>query len=457
MNEDLLNLTPPNSPEAEQAVLGGLMLNNEAWDLVSEILIEADFYRLEHRSIFRAMGYLVKAGNPTDIITLSEQLERIGSLAQAGGLAYLSLLVEHTPSAANIHAYAAIVKAKSRVRRLLQATDKIREKAFAGGNPDDIIDHAEKLIFEVAESREAGGIKPFNDVMSRTLDRIDRLFKGESFGVPTGFADLDQKILGLNPSDLIIVAGRPSMGKTSFAMNIAEFIVISVVKPVVVFSMEMPDDQLGMRLVSSVARVNQQAVRSGNLRDEDWPKITRAVSTLADAPLFIDDSPGLTPNEIRSRCRKLMREHGQLGLIVIDYLQLMQSSGNKENRNIEISDISRSLKALAKELNVPVMALSQLNRSLEQRQNKRPVMSDLRDSGAIEQDADVVFFIYRDEVYNEDTEAKGTAEVIIGKQRNGPIGTVHLAFLSEITKFENLVSSQVDMPTAVGMDWEGAI
>ena len=434
---------PPHSVEAEQSVLGGLMLNNAAWVNVADKLVEDDFYKPEHQIIFQAIKTLSEDGQPSDVITLSEWLEQRDQADAVGGLTYLGLLAEHTPSAANIVAYADIVRQRSVLRQLTKVGQEIADSAFApqGRKTEELLDQAESLVFKIAEqgARGRGGFQNIKDVLSTALDKIDALFsqQGQYTGIATGFKDFDEQTSGLQPSDLVIIAGRPSMGKTTFAMNIAEYVALSSGMPVAVFSLEMPSDQLAMRMISSQARVNQQSVRTGQLTDDDWPRITSAISRLSEVSLFIDDTPAITPTELRARARRLMREHGQLGLIMLDYLQLMQVPGQRENRATEISEISRSLKSLAKELNVPVIALSQLNRSLEQRPNKRPVMSDLRESGAIEQDADVIVFIYRDEVYNPDSEDKGIAEIIIGKQRNGPIGTVRLAFLGQFTRFEN--------------------
>lgn len=436
---------PPHSIQAEQAVLGGLMLDNSAWDHVADRVSEQDFYRRDHRIIFRAVQSLAEQGKPFDVITLSEQLERTHELEETGGLAYLGMLAKNTPSAANIKAYADIVRERSVLRQLIRVGTDIANSAFQpeGRGPTELLDVAEQRVFEIAEqgARGARGFVSIKELLTRAVDRIDSLFQQDSpiTGVPTGFADFDEMTSGLQPSDLVIVAGRPSMGKTTFAMNIAENVAIKTRLPVAVFSMEMPGEQLAMRMLSSLGRIDQHRLRTGRLDDDDWPRLTSAVGILAEAPMFIDDTPALTPTDLRARSRRLMREHHQLGLIVIDYLQLMQVPGSKENRATEISEISRALKSLAKELRVPVIALSQLNRSLEQRPNKRPVMSDLRESGAIEQDADVIVFIYRDEVYNEDSPDKGTAEIIIGKQRNGPIGTTRLTFLGQYTKFENFI------------------
>jgi replicative DNA helicase len=435
----------PHSIEAEQSVLGGLMLDNNAWDKIADIVNEDDFYRRDHRLIFHAIAQLVEQQSPSDVVTLSEWLDKRKELEKAGGLAYLGQLAKNTPSAANIIAYAQIVRERSILRQLISVGNDIAGSCYQteGRKSEQLLDNAEKLVFEIAE-KGARGRRDFvsiKDLLVKAVDKIDMLFQQDTpiTGLPTGFNDFDDMTSGLQPADMVVVAGRPSMGKTTFAMNIAENAALKTDMPVAIFSMEMPGEQLAMRLLSSLGRIDQHRVRTGKLDDDDWPRLTSAVGLLAEAKLFIDDTPALTPNELRARARRLAREHG-LGLIVIDYLQLMQGSGTRENRVNEISEISRSLKALAKELNVPVIALSQLNRSLEQRPNKRPVMSDLRESGAIEQDADVIVFIYRDEVYNEDSPDKGTAEIIIGKQRNGPIGTVRLTFLGQYTRFENHIN-----------------
>ena len=440
---------PPHSIEAEQSVLGGLMLDNDSWDQVAEVVSEHDFYRHDHAQIFRAIAYLVSKESPYDAVTVSEYLHDIGELEKIGGLAYLGSIVQNTPSAANIKAYAEIVRERSVLRQLISVGATISDAAFntEGRDSSVILDEAERNVFEIAEQRARGrqGFSNIKDLLNASLDRIDTLYHSDNplTGLATGFDDFDARTSGLQRSDLIIVAGRPSMGKTAFAMNIAEYAAIKGGEPVAIFSMEMPSEQLTMRMMASLGRIDSNKVRTGKLDQDDWPALSSAVSLLSEAPLFIDDTPALTPGELRARARRLKRENGgKLGLIVIDYLQLMQgSSGKSENRATEISEISRSLKALAKELDVPVVALSQLNRSLEQRPNKRPVMSDLRESGAIEQDADVIAFIYRDEVYNEDSQDKGTAEIIIGKQRNGPIGTLRLTFLGQYTRFENFIAS----------------
>lgn len=434
---------PPHSVEAEQSVLGGLMLSNPAWDEVGDMLSEGDFYRRDHRLIFRAIARLAERNEPFDVVTLSEQLDRLGELDNVGGLAFLGTIAKNTPSAANIKSYAGIIRERSILRQLIQVGTEIASDAYnpEGQSSKDLLDKAESRVFEIAEQGMRGsGFTPLRSLLVEAIDKIEMLFEQDNpiTGVSTGYADFDAMTSGLQKSDLVIVAGRPSMGKTTFAMNLAENAAIKSKAPVAVFSMEMPGEQLAMRLISSVGKIDQTRLRSGKLDNDDWPRLTTAVGTLNEAPMFIDDTPALTPNDLRARARRLAREHGDLGLIVIDYLQLMRGSGSgHDNRASEISEISRSLKALAKELKVPVIALSQLNRSLEQRPNKRPVMSDLRESGAIEQDADVIIFIYRDEVYNPESPDKGTAEIIIGKQRNGPIGAVRLTFLGQYTRFEN--------------------
>lgn len=447
---------PPYSIEAEQSVLGGLMIDNSTWDQVADMISEVDFYRKEHRLIFRAIAAQAEESQPSDAVTLSEWLESHNELNNAGGLSYLGTLAKNTPTAANIKAYANIVRERSIMRQLISVGTGIANSAYnpEGRSSADLLEDAEQKVFQIAEQGAKGrqGYQNIRQLLTKAVDRIDQLFQMDSHitGVATGFDDFDEMTAGLQPSDLVIVAGRPSMGKTTFAMNIAENAAIKQSRPVAVFSMEMPGEQLAMRMMSSLGRIDQHKLRTGKLADEDWPRVTSAVGILSEAPLFIDDTPALSPTELRARARRLKREHGDLALIVIDYLQLMQvSGGSKENRATEISEISRGLKALAKELNVPVIALSQLNRSLEQRPNKRPVMSDLRESGAIEQDADVIVFIYRDEVYNEDTSDKGMAEIIIGKQRNGPIGTTRLTFMGQFTRFENYISD------AAGMRYEG--
>lgn len=435
---------PPHSIEAEQAVLGGVMLENTAWERVAEAVSETDFYRHDHRLIFRAMVRLAGRNQPFDVVTLAEDLDREGLIDQVGGLAYLGQLAKNTPSAANIGAYAQIIRERSTLRQLISVSSDIADTAFnpKGMQAIEVLDEAERKIFSIAESRpKTGGPESVNALLTKAIDRIDTLFNsdGAITGLSTGFNDLDEMTSGLQPADLVIVAGRPSMGKTTFAMNLVENAVLRSEKAVLVFSLEMPGDSLIMRMLSSLGRIDQTKVRSGRLDDDDWPRLTSAVNLLNDRKLFIDDTAGLSPMEMRARARRIVREHGDLALIMIDYLQLMRIGGSgAENRTNEISEISRSLKALAKEFNVPVVALSQLNRSLEQRPNKRPINSDLRESGAIEQDADIIMFVYRDEVYHPDSQDKGIAEIIIGKQRNGPIGTTRLAFLGKYTRFENL-------------------
>ncbi|MGB0733381.1 MAG: replicative DNA helicase [Pontibacterium sp.] len=441
---------PPHSIEAEQSVLGGLLLDNNAWDTVSEILVEANFYRRDHRLMFRTLTKLVAANQPLDVVTLSEELDRIGELENAGGMEYLVDLANNTPSASNIRAYAEIVRDRALLRKMITAGQEIVENSFFtnGRDSDDILNEAEQKIFQIAEERpDQNGPLGLDELLKEAVDKIDFLYHNDSdmTGVTTGFDDLDKKTAGLQPSDLVIVAARPSMGKTTFAMNLVENALMATEKPVLVFSLEMPASQLLTRMLSSLGRIDQTRLRTGKLIDDDFERLNVAVNMLKGKPLYIDDTPGISPNEMRSRARRVVREHGEVALIMIDYLQLMQlKGGHSEGRTAEISEISRSLKALAKEMQVPVVALSQLNRSLEQRPNKRPVNSDLRESGAIEQDADVIMFIYRDEVYNEDSPDKGVAEIIIGKQRNGPIGTSRLAFIGKYTKFENLAPAMYE-------------
>lgn len=435
---------PPHSVDAEQAVLGGLLLDNRAWEQIADRLSEEDFYRNDHRLIFAAVRQLEEKNQPFDAVTLSEWLENNNQLEDAGGLMYLGRLAKETPSAANIVAHADIVRERSVLRQLIEVGTDITTSGYApdGRESQELIETAEKGIYQIAEQgmRSRGGFQDIKQLLTQTVETIDHLFESEGAitGLPTGFDKFDEMTTGLHPGELVIVAGRPSMGKTTFAMNMAENAAVGQKAPVAVFSMEMPGEQLAMRMISSLGRVDQHHIRTGQLTDEDWPRITSAVHMLSEANIFVDDTPALSPGEVRARARRLKRKHG-LGLIVVDYLQLMQVKGGSENRATEISEISRNLKAIAKELEVPVVALSQLNRSLEQRTDKRPIMSDLRESGAIEQDADLIIFIYRDEVYNEDSPQKGTAEIIIAKQRNGPIGKSVLTFLGKYTKFENFV------------------
>uniref|UniRef100_UPI002FCE4C27 replicative DNA helicase n=1 Tax=Haliea alexandrii TaxID=2448162 RepID=UPI002FCE4C27 len=439
----------PHSIEAEQSVLGGLLLSADGWDAVAETVTADDFYRPDHRLIFRHIARLAEATQPIDVITVADRLTANGELDAAGGLSYLAELASNTPSASNIRAYAEVVNERASLRKLIEAAQTIAESGFSpeGRSSNELIDEAERLIMQISEQGpKAGGPRDVNPLLQSALARIEELFHsgGDITGLDTGFIELNRKTSGLQPSDLVIVAGRPSMGKTSFAMNLVENAVLSQAKPVLVFSMEMPAEQLIIRMLSSIGRIDQTRIRTGKLEQEDWPKLSGAVSKLKDLPLFIDDTPALTPTELRSRARRIAREHGQIGMIMVDYIQLMQVAGSSEGRTAEISEISRSLKAIAKEFACPMVALSQLNRSLEQRPNKRPVNSDLRESGAIEQDADVIMFIYRDEVYNEDSPDKGTAEIILGKQRNGPIGTCRLAFIGQFTRFENLARGHYD-------------
>ncbi|HSC47457.1 MAG TPA: replicative DNA helicase [Gammaproteobacteria bacterium] len=435
--------TPPHSLEAEQAVLGGLMINNAAWEKVADRVVEEDFYRQDHRLIFGAMVQLTEADKPFDAVTIAEWLGERGKLDQAGGLAYLATLARDTPTAANVRAYADIVRERAVLRQLIRVGGELADAAYRpeGRSTAELVDFAERTVFEIAERGEKVGrsYSRINEVMSKALDRLDTLVHADSHvtGVATGISKFDEFTAGLQRGDLIIIAGRPSMGKTSFAMNIAEYAAISANVPTAVFSMEMSGEQLAMRLISSLGRIDQQKVRTGKLDSGDWNRVTSAITLMSKAPMFIDDSGALTPTEIRARARRLKRDH-KLGLMIVDYLQLMHVPGTRENRATEISEISRSLKSLAKELQIPIIALSQLNRSVETRPgDKRPMMSDLRESGSIEQDADVVVFIYRDEIYNKDSPDKGTAEVIIGKQRNGPIGMVRTTFLGAYTRFEN--------------------
>lgn len=434
---------PPHSIEAEQAVLGGLMLAPDSWDRVADRLVEEDFYRREHRLIFRAIGDLSARGMPYDAVTLGDWFQTQGLDEMVGGAAYVVELANSTPSAANISAYADIVRDRSVLRQLIDAGTRIAGDAFqpAGRQTTELVEEAERSVFRIAEAG-ARGRKGFTSMREAVRDAFQILHeryenRGAVTGLPTGFTDLDELTAGLQNSDLIIVAARPAMGKTAFSMNMAENVALRTKKAVAVFSMEMPASQLAFRLIASLGRIDQKHLRTGDLEEEEWPRVTNAIALLSEARIFIDDTPALSPGELRSKARRLKREH-DLGLIVIDYLQLMQVPGNRENRATEISEISRNLKALAKELNVPVVALSQLNRSLEQRTDKRPLMADLRESGAIEQDADVIMFIYRDEYYHPESQEKGLAEIIIGKQRNGPTGVVKLAFLGKYTKFENL-------------------
>jgi replicative DNA helicase len=439
---------PPHSVEAESSVLGGLLLDNSAWDRVGDMVKDSDFYRLEHKLVFAAIAHLVNASKPADVITVFEHLQGQGKSEDVGGLSYLNSLAQYVPSAANIRRYAEIVRERGILRKLLTASDEIATAAFAPqGRPvAKILDEAEQKIFNIGEegSRMKQGFQSMDTLVVELLDRVQEMADNPAdiTGVPTGFYDLDRMTAGFQAGDLIVLAARPSMGKTALAINIAEHVALNEGLPVAVFSMEMGAAQLAVRVVGSIGRINQGHLRTGKLTDEEWPRLTEAIERLRTISLHIDETPGLTPSELRANARRLARQCGKLGLIVVDYLQLMSGSGSSsgENRATELGEISRGLKMLAKELQCPVIALSQLNRSVEQRTDKRPMMSDLRESGAIEQDADIIMFIYRDEYYNKDSKEPGVAEVIIGKQRNGPTGTVKLAFLNQLTRFESLAS-----------------
>ena len=438
--------TPPHSVEAEQSVLGGLLLDNASWDRIADRLAGEDFYRHDHRLIFQHVSRLIEQSRPADAITVFEALQTSGKAGEAGGLAYLNALAQNTPSAANIRRYAEIVRERAVLRRLVSVGEEVAAAALnpQGRDAKQLLDEAEAKVFQIAEqgARDRGGLVKLEPLLTRVVQRIQELFERASpsdvTGVPSGFTDLDAKTAGFQEGDLIIIAGRPSMGKTALALNVGQHVAIDLGMPVAVFSMEMAAEQLAMRLLGSVGRIDAHRLRTGRLTDEDWPKLSEAMERMHTAPLHIDETPALNALELRARARRLAREYGKLGLIIVDYLQLMSASSMGENRATEISEISRSLKSLAKELKVPVIALSQLNRTVEQRTDKRPVMSDLRESGAIEQDADVILFIYRDEVYNPDSPDKGIAEIILGKQRNGPIGRVQLRFGGEHTRFDNL-------------------
>ncbi|HOJ52383.1 MAG TPA: replicative DNA helicase [Syntrophales bacterium] len=445
--ETLLHRVPPQNMEAEQSVLGGILLDNQALNAAQEILSDSDFYSDAHKKIFRAMQDLADRGEPVDLITLSDHLRDKKQLDQVGGAAYLASLVDSVPSAANISYYAKIVREKAILRSLISSATDILTKSYEQASEvDDILDEAEHAIFEISQNKIRRSFYPLKEIIKDSFRTIERLYESKELitGVPTGFDKFDELTSGLQRSDLIIIAGRPSMGKTAFALNIARHAAVESNIPVAIFSLEMSKEQIAMRLLSSTAKVDSQRIRKGFLGEMDWPKLTNAAGLLSEAPLFIDDTPALTVLEMKAKSRRLKAEHG-LGLIIIDYLQLMRGTAYRESREQEISEISRSLKALAKELNVPVIALSQLNRKVEDRTNRRPQMADLRESGAIEQDADVIVFIYRDEVYNksEDNPKKGIAEIIIAKQRNGPISTVELAFLEKYTSFENLTRATV--------------
>ena len=443
---------PPHSTEAEQAVLGGIMLSNQHWDGIAERVIAEDFYTFAHKAIFQTMEELMRNQSPIDLITLDQALKAKGISDSVGGFAYLADLSNNTPNAINILAYAEIVREKAILRELIAVGNRIAENSYSPKGKDIkmVLDEAEREVFAIAEKRSSSTEGPQNvlSVLESTIARIETLGKLENHngvtGVTTGFVELDKKTAGLQPSDLIIVAARPSMGKTTFAMNLCENAAMASDKPVLVFSLEIPAEQIMMRMIASLARVDQTKIRTGqNLEEAEWSKIASVFGMFKQKNnLYIDDSSGLTPTELRSRARRVYRENGGLSMIMVDYLQLMRAPAFSDNRTLEIAEISRSLKALAKELEVPVIALSQLNRTLEQRADKRPVNSDLRESGSIEQDADLIMFIYRDEVYNENSEDKGVAEIIIGKQRNGPIGRVRLAFNGQFSRFDNLAEQR---------------
>ncbi len=442
---------PPHSLEAEQSVLGSMLIAPDSWDKVVEIVVEDDFYNRAHRVIYSAVLKLLNQNQAVDTTTVKNTLEQHDQLEEAGGFAYLIELAQNTPSAANVVAYANIIKERAVVRELIGVAHDIAEIGYhpEGRDSTDILDIAESKVFEIAQKRqgENEGPKDVTNVLTKTVTRLDELVKQGSdiTGVSTGFSDLDQKTSGLQPSDLIIVAARPSMGKTTFAMNLCENAMLMQDKPVLVFSLEMPAEQIMMRMLASLSRVNQTNIRTAQLDDNEWSRMSATIKHLKEKDnLFIDDSSGLTPMELRTRARKIVKEKGGISLIMVDYLQLMRVPSLSDNRTLEIAEISRSLKALAKELEVPVVALSQLNRGLEQRADKRPINSDLRESGSIEQDADLIMFIYRDEVYHENSELKGIAEIIIGKQRNGPIGTSRLTFQGQFSRFDNYAGPEYD-------------
>ena len=443
---------PPHSIEAESSVLGGLLLDNNAWDRVADLLAEGDFYRHEHRLIFTAIANHINASKPADVITVYEKLQSQGKGEEIGGLAYLNSLAQYVPSASNIRRYAEIVRERGILRKLVTASDEIATNAFnTQGRPvDKILDEAEQKIFNLGEegSRMKQGFQAMDTLVVDLLDRVQEMADNPNDipGVPTGFIDLDRMTSGLQAGDMVVLAARPSMGKTAFAVNIAEHVALNEGLPVAIFSMEMGAAQLAVRVVGSIARIDQGHLRTGKLSDDEWPRLTEAIEKLRNVSLHIDETPGLTPTELRANARRLARQCGKLGLIVVDYLQLMSGSAGSqgENRATELGEISRGLKMLAKELQCPVIALSQLNRSVETRTDKRPMMSDLRESGAIEQDADIIMFIYRDDYYNKDSKEPNVAEVIIGKQRNGPTGTVKLYFQKSQTRFESLALGSSD-------------
>ncbi|KNZ69734.1 replicative DNA helicase [Thermincola ferriacetica] len=442
-----LEKIPPQNLDAEQSVLGAMLIDKESIIKVSEILRPEDFYRDAHKHIYEAMLDLSERNEAVDLITLTEELRQRGFLDQVGGAAYVAGLATMVPTAANVEYYARIVEEKALLRNLINVATRIVALGYESDEePTELIDTAEKMIFELSQRKAREGFSPLKNILMQTFDRIEDLYnnKGQITGVPSGFVDLDRLTSGFQPSDLIIVAARPSMGKTAFCLNIAQHAAVRGQVPVAIFSLEMSKEQLVQRILCSQAMVDQQKIRTGNLEEEDWKKLTKAAGPLSQAPIYIDDTPGLSVSEMRAKARRLKAEKG-LGLIVIDYLQLMSASSRRsENRQQEISEISRSLKLLARELQAPVIALSQLSRAVEQRQDKRPMMSDLRESGSLEQDADLVMFIYRDDYYNPESEKRGISELIIAKQRNGPVGTVELGFLKEFTKFVNLERHRAD-------------
>ena len=443
---------PPHSQEAESSVLGGLLLDNNSWDKVADLLVEADFYRYEHRLVFASITSLVNTNRPADVITVFEQMQSQGKAEEIGGLAYLNSLAQYVPSSANIRRYAEIVRERSILRKLVSVSDEIATSALnTNGRPvTNILDEAEQKIFSIGEegSRMRQGFQSMDKLVVQLLDRVEEMSQNPNdiTGVPTGFFDLDRMTSGMQAGDLIVLAARPSMGKTALAINIAEHVALKEDLPVAVFSMEMGASQLAIRIVGSIGRIDQGRLRTGKLIDDEWPRLSDAIERLKTVSLSIDETPGLTTSELRASDRRLARSCGKLGLVVVDYLQLMSGSGggDGENRATELGEISRGLKMLAKELQCPVIALSQLNRGVEQRTDKRPMMSDLRESGAIEQDADVIMFIYRDDYYNKESKEPGVAEIIIAKQRNGPTGTVKLTFLKPITKFESYAGASSD-------------
>jgi replicative DNA helicase len=444
--------TPPQSIEGESSVLGGLLLDNHAWERVADLLSESDFYRHEHKLIYASICSLINASKPADVITVHEHLQNQGKAAEMGGLAYLNSLAQYVPSASNIRRYAEIVRERAILRQLVSVGDEIATNALnpQGKAIDQILDEAERSVFKIGEagSRMKQGFQSMDSLVVELLDRVQEMAENPSdiTGTASGFYDLDRMTSGLQAGDLVVLAARPSMGKTALAINIAEHVALNEGLPVAVFSMEMGASQLAVRVVGSIGRIDQGRLRTGKLSDDEWPRLTEAIEKLRTVSLHIDETPGLTSSELRANARRLARQCGKLGLIVVDYLQLMSSSGGagNDNRATELGEISRGLKMLAKELQCPVIALSQLNRSVEQRTDKRPMMSDLRESGAIEQDADIIMFIYRDDYYNKESKDPGVAEIIIAKQRNGPTGTVRMSFLKNLTRFESLASGLAD-------------